>query len=261
MRFLTLGRDTFHVEADLIEGAPTVVCIHPLGAGLSVFDEVAARLAAAGVGCLRYDLRGHGFSDLGEAPRTADDHAADLANLMELAGVTRATICGVSVGGLVAQALYRARPDLVDRLLLACTGAKIGTAESWNQRMEAARGQGVGSIAESILQRWFSPSDYANGGGLVALCRNMLRSTSGEAYAATCAVLRDSDLTEALSAISAPTLCVAGEFDASTPPDFVRGMHERISGSKFLLLEGAGHVAPLQAPQAFADALLGFMGR
>jgi 3-oxoadipate enol-lactonase len=259
MRFLTMGGDTFHVEADLIEGAPTVVCIHPLGADLRVFDELAVRLAKARIGCLRYDLRGHGLSDLGKAPGIADDHAADLAGLMQLAGIRRATICGVSVGGLIAQALYRLRPDLVERLLLASTGAKIGTPEAWNQRIAAARGGGVASLAESVLQRWFSAADYARGDGLVALCRHMLSGTSAEGYAATCAVLRDSDLTGALAAISVPTLCVAGEFDGSTPPEFVRALQERIPGSRFLQLSGAGHVPPLQSVDAFASALIEFV--
>jgi 3-oxoadipate enol-lactonase len=260
MRALILDGDTFHVEADLIEGAPTIVCIHPLGADLRVFDEVAARLRSANIGCLRYDLRGHGLSDLGRAPRVADDHAADLAGLMEHVGVHRATICGVSVGGLVALAFYRRRPDLVERLVLCSTGAKIGTAESWNQRIDGARAGGVASLAESVLQRWFSPADYAQGGGQVALCRHMLSGTRAEAYAATCAVLRDSDLTAVLAAISVPTLCMAGEFDGSTPPDFVRAQHERIAGSRFLTLSGAGHVPPLQRPEAFAEALIGFVG-
>lgn len=259
MRFLTLGGDTFHVEADLVKGAPVVVCIHPLGADLGVFDEVAPRLAKTGLGVFRYDLRGHGLSDLGQPPRTADDHAADLAGLLDIAGIARATICGVSVGGLVALALYRFRPDLVERPLLACTGAKIGAAEAWNQRIAAARAGGVGSLAEAVLQRWFSASDYAKGGGLVALCRNLLERTSAEGYAATCAVLRDSDLTEALADIRAPTLWVAGEHDGSTTPDFVRAMHAQTQGSHFRLIPGAGHVPPLQQPEAFAEALIDFV--
>jgi 3-oxoadipate enol-lactonase len=259
MRHLILGGDTFHVEADLMEGAPTVVFIHPLGADLRVFDEVVARLLRAKIGCLRYDLRGHGLSDLGRAPRLADDHAADLDGLMELAGVRRATVCGVSVGGLVAQAFYKRRPDLLERLALCSTGAKIGTAEAWNQRIEAALAGGVASLAESVLQRWFSPADYARGGGQVALCRHMLSGTSAAGYAATCAVLRDSDLTGALADISVPTLCIAGEFDGSTPPDFVRGLHERIVGSRFLELSGAGHIPPLQRSEAFATALIDFV--
>ena len=261
MRFLTIGDATFHVEADLVEGAPTVVCIHPLAADLRVFDALAARLGGAGVGCLRYDLRGHGLSDLGEPPRLPDDHAADLSALLDLAGVERATICGVSIGGVVAQAFYRRRPDIVERLALVSTGAKIGAPEAWDQRIAAARaGGGVAAVAEGTLQRWFSAAEYAQGGGLVALCRNMLSSTSLAGYEASCATLRDSDLTEGLEAIAVPTLCVAGAHDGSTPPDFVRAMHLKIPGSRFVTIPGAGHVAPLQQPELFASCLLAFMG-
>ena len=139
MRFMTLGADTFHVEADLIAGAPTVVCIHPLGADLRVFDELAALLLRASVGVLRYDLRGHGLSELGAPPKLPDDHAADLSAILDIAGVERAVVCGVSIGGVIAQAFYRRRPEAVERLVLVATGAKIGTRESWDQRIAAAR--------------------------------------------------------------------------------------------------------------------------
>ncbi len=88
----------------------------------------------------------------------------------------------------------------------------------------------------------------------------MLSATSAEGYAATCAVLRDSDLTAELSAITVPTLCVAGEHDGSTPPEFVRAQHERIAGSRFVTLPGAGHVPPLQRPEAFAAELFALLG-
>jgi len=258
MRFLTLGDETFHVEADLA-GASTVVFIHALGADLRIFDECAALLARQNIGCFRYDLRGHGLSDLGRPPAHIDDHSADLAALMDAAGVTKATICGVSVGGMVALGLWPRRPDLVERLALCCTGAKIGTAEAWNQRIAAICEGGTASVAEAVLQRWFSPEQYRLGGGKVALCRNMLANGSAPGYAATCVALRDSDLTEVAATVDVPCLCVAGEFDGSTPPEFVRDLHASLAGSQFTVIPGAGHLPPFQQPEAFARELLGFL--
>jgi len=259
MQFLTLGGDTFHIKSHLIADAPVVIFIHALGADLRIFDAVSRALVDENVGNLRYDLRGHGLSDLGRPPRHIDDHADDLAALMDAAGVTRATICGVSVGGMIALGLWRRRPDLVERLVLCCTGARIGTTEAWNQRIASVNQGGTAVVAEAVLQRWFSAEDYSRGGGMVALCRNMLSGSSAAGYAATCVALRDSDLTEAAKAVDVPCLCVAGEFDGSTPPDFVRSLHERVAGSRFTIVPGAGHLPPLQRPEAFARVLMEFI--
>jgi len=259
MQFLTLGGDTFHIKSHLIAEAPTVIFIHALGADLRIFDAVTRTLADENIGSLRYDLRGQGLSDLGTPPAHIDDHAADVAALMDATGVTRATICGVSVGGMIALALWRGRPDLVGRLMLCCTGARIGTAESWTQRIQAVQQGGTASVAEAVLQRWFPREEYLRGGGRVALCRNMLSNGSAEGYAATCAALRESDLTGAAKTVDVPCLCVAGEHDGSTPPDFVRGLHALIPESRFTVIAGAGHLPPLQRPEAFSRELMGFL--
>ena len=260
MRYLTLGDDTFHCEADLIAGTPTVVFIHALGADLRIFDECASALSRQKIGCMHYDLRGHGLTDLGRPPRVIDDHAGDLAALMDAAGVARATICGVSVGGMIALGLWRRRPDLVERLMLCCTGAKIGTAETWNLRIAAIEQGGTAAVAEAVLQRWFAAEDYRRGGGNIALCRNMLVNGSAAGYAATCVALRDSDLSVVAVTVDVPCHCVAGEFDGSTPPDFVRGLHASIPGSRFTVISGAGRLPPLQQPAAFSLELLAFLG-
>jgi len=237
MQHLALGADTFYIKSHLIAEAPTVVFIHALGA----------------------DLRGHGLSDLGRAPKHIDDHAADLAALLDAVGVRRATICGVSVGGMIALGLWRRRPDLVERLMLCCTGAKIGTTEAWNQRIATVQQGGPAAVAEAVLQRWFSAEEYQRGVGKVALCRNMLSKGSTAGYVATCVALRDSDLNEAARAVNVPCLCVAGEHDGSTPPEFVRGLHESIPRSRFTILSGAGHLPPLQQSMAFTREILRFI--
>jgi 3-oxoadipate enol-lactonase len=259
MQFLSVGGDTFHIKSHLIADSPTVIFIHALGADLRIFDAVVRELADENVGSLRYDLRGHGLSDLGRAPRHIDDHAADLAALIDATGVKKATICGVSVGGMIALALWRRRPELVERLALCCTGAKIGTTEAWNQRIAAVRQGGPAAVAEAVLQRWFSPEEYQRGGGKVALCRNMLSHGSAAGYVATCVALRDSDLTEVAAAVDVPCLCIAGEFDGSTPPELVRGLHESLAKSRFAILPGAGHVPPLQQPEALTREILDFV--
>lgn len=260
MQSMSVRGATFHVEAKLRPERPSVVFVHALGADLRIWDDVVEALARADVGTLRYDFRGHGLSDLGVPPRVMADHAADLAAILKTAGVEKATVCGVSAGGMIALALADAHPEHVERLVLCCTGAKIGTSETWNLRIESVERSGVADLAEAVLQRWFPPADYVRGGGALALCRNMLANTSRAGYIATSVTLRDSDLTEAARRLKVPALVIAGDSDGSTPPDFVRDFAALIPGAEFKLIAGAGHLPPLQQPAILSREILDFLG-
>jgi 3-oxoadipate enol-lactonase/4-carboxymuconolactone decarboxylase len=260
MQFVRIGDATLHFEASLPAGRPVIVFVNSLGSDLRIWDEVAAALGEARVGVLRYDFRGHGLSDLGTAPRVIDDHAADLALLMDHLNIPKATICGISVGGMIALGLAHRAPEKASALILCCTGARIGTRHSWNARISSVEHGGVASIAEPILQRWFSPAAYRENGGVVSLGRNMLARTPSAGYAATCVALRDSDMTEAARAVKVPVLCVAGEHDGSTPPELVRTLSRLIAGSRYHEIAGAGHLPCLDHPAELAKLLLSFLG-
>ena len=260
MHSLPVGDATLHVDVALKKGRPNIAFINSLGSDLRIWDAVIDALARADVGWLRFDLRGHGLSDLGTPPKLIADHAEDLFAIMKAVGLERATICGVSVGGAIALALADAHPECVEKLVLCCTGAKIGTDESWNQRIAAIERGGLGAVAESVLQRWFPPHDYAKGGGVLALCRNMLARTASDGYIATCVTLRDSDLSAAARRVKAPTLVVAGEFDGSTLPEFVKTLAELIPGAKFKVIAGAAHLPSVQQPEALTREIFEFIG-
>ena len=103
-----------------------------------------------------YDKRGHGLSDIGEVPYSMDDHVSDLEALLDHLRVTDAIICGLSVGGLIAQGLYARRPDLVQALILCDTAHKIGSDEMWNSRIAAVEKGGMALLVDAILERWFT---------------------------------------------------------------------------------------------------------
>ena len=197
MRHVQIGDVTLHFELRPGRDRPDDRLRQLARLGFPHLGRCRRGGAARGLRRLRYDLRGHGLSDLGKAPELIDDHARDLAALMDAMGVERAPICGVSVGGAIALGLYRRLPHRATRLILNNTGAKIGTAESWNARIAAVETGGVEAVAEAVLQRWFPAAEYRQGGGAVALCRNMLSRTPSAGYIATCVALRDSDMTEA----------------------------------------------------------------
>lgn len=259
MQSAKVGDAWLHVEADLRPGGQNVVYINSLGSDLRIWDGVVARLSSAGFGALRFDLRGHGLSDLGTSPKLIADHAADLAAVMDAFGVGEAALCGVSVGGAIALGFAATHPRRATRLALCNTGAKIGTTEAWNARIAAVEQGGVAAIAEAVLERWFPPALRAADAPEVAFARNMLTRTPAAGYAATCVALRDSDLSEAARGVSVPTLCVAGELDGSTPPAMLRALAALVPGAVYYEIAGAGHLPCLQTPQALAERLIEFL--
>jgi 3-oxoadipate enol-lactonase len=259
MQSAKVGDAWLHVEANLQPDGRNVVYINSLGSDLRIWDGVVARLASAGFGALRYDLRGHGLSDLGTPPKRIADHVADLAGVMDSFGVGKAALCGVSVGGVIALGMAEAHPARVERLALCNTGSKIGTPETWNPRISAVEKGGVAAVAEGVLERWFPAALRHAGAPEVALARNMLTRTPAAGYVATCIALRDSDLTEAAQGVNVPTLCVAGELDGSTPPAMLRSLAALVPGAAYHEIAGAGHLPCLQTPETLAERLIAFL--
>jgi len=177
---------------------------------------------------------------------------------MDTLGIGRAHICGVSLGGLTAQWLGAHRPDRVHRLVLANTGARIGTVDSWTERIGLATTAGLGELADGILGRWFTPAFHAAEPDIVAACRATLVGLNPRGYASCCAALRDADLRPKVAHIKAPTLVVTGTYDEATPPALGFWLSGAIPDAALVPLDAA-HLAHIEQPAAFNRALLGFL--
>jgi 3-oxoadipate enol-lactonase len=235
-----------------------LVFINSLGTDFRIWQDVADRLAGE-FGFLFYDKRGHGLSELGEAPASIETYAADLAGLLDHLGITRATLCGLSIGGLIAQGLYKTRPGLVDRLILCDTAAKIGTAQSWNDRIAATLSTGIASFTDGVMEKWFTPEFHNHRAADLTGYKAMLSRQLPAGYAAACTALRDADYSAATAAIIVPTLVVVGDQDGSTPPELVRGLAEAIPGARFEIVAGAGHIPCVEQPAALSAFITDFM--
>ena len=203
---------------------------------------------------LRYDPRGHGLSGIGEAPGSIEAHAADLAALLD-ARDGRWTLRGLSIGGQIALATALARPDLVAGLVLCDTAAQIGSPGRYADRIARIRAGGIAAIAEEQMARWFAPGFAERHPGTVAAMRAMLTRQPLEVYLRGVEAVRDADLSDRLGAIRAPTLCLVGSEDRSTPPEQVRALARAIPGATCAEIEGAGHLPPVERPEATARAV------
>ena len=258
MAFTRLDDIVVHHELAGGAGEPTIVLANSLGTDLRVWDALLPRLEDR-FRLIRYDKRGHGLSDLTPGPYTIEQLADDLARLLDRLEVRSAILCGLSVGGMIAQRLARARPDLVRALVLMDTAHKIGTALTWQQRIDAVQGQGLGSIADAVLERWFTPEFRTGRADELAGWRNMLTRTPAQGYVACCAAIRDADLTDAARHIAQPTLCLVGDADGATPPELVRELAGLIPGARFEIVAQAGHLPGVEQPDAVASAMLTFL--
>lgn len=260
MPFGLFNHQVLHFKDDNVREPRAIVFANSLGTDLRIWDDVAAQFAGA-FRVLRYDLRGHGLSEAPPGPYSIDDHVGDLGALLDAREIRGATLVGVSVGGMVALGLAAQRSDLVHALVLCDTAHKIGTSGLWNARIEAIRERGIGAIADAILERWFSSEFRRTRSTELAGYRNMLARMPGEGYVATCAAVRDADLTEACRRLTQPTLCLAGEEDSVTPPELVRSLSALIPNAAFATVPGAGHLPCVEQPKALASRIEAFMRR
>ena len=259
MQFASINGITLHYQLiGAPEGRPVLVFANSLGTDLRIWRDVILRLVGD-FAIVTYDMRGHGLSDLGKPPYSIDDHVGDLAGLLDYLEVKSAVICGLSVGGLVAQGLYATRPDLVRALILCDTAHKIGTAEGWAARIAAVEKDGIESIADNIFKLWFTPTFHTQRRDELAGYRNMLVRQPVDGYIGTCAAIRDADFTEAASRIAVPAICVVGDQDGSTPPDVVLELAKLIPRARYEVIKAAAHIPCVEQPEALSAVMRAFI--
>ena len=259
MKAITSNGIVLHYADDGPKEAPTLVFSNSLGTDFRIWDRVTA-LLPEGLRLIRYDNRGHGLSTCTEPPYRIDDHAADLAGLLDELQVREAVVVGLSVGGMIGQKLAGSRPDLVTGLVLCDTAHKIGPPEMWQARIDAVRNGGIVSLADAILERWFSPDFRASYPEELEVWRSMLCRTPADGYVGTAEAIRDADLTEIARALKIPTICVVGSEDGATTPALVKATAELI-GADFIEIKGPGHLPCIEAPNEMAEIITAFLKR
>ncbi|TIO06808.1 MAG: 3-oxoadipate enol-lactonase [Mesorhizobium sp.] len=259
MTFARINGTTLHYRDRPVSGRPTIIFVNSLGTDLRIWSAVE-QLLAEDYGIVLYDQRGHGLSELGDAPHAIETHAADLAGLLDHLRIESIIVCGLSIGGVIAQCLYGTRPELIDGLILCDTAAKIGTSDIWNGRITAASSKGIESFADGVMEKWFTPDFHKNRSEELAGYRTMLVRQSSAGYAAACAAIRDADFRADTASIDVPTLCIVGDQDGSTPPEFVEAFARSIPGARFEVIAEAGHIPCVEQPEKLADLIRQFIG-
>ncbi len=257
MKAATSNGMVLHYSDDGPKEAPALVFANSLGTDFRIWDRVIA-LLPDNLRIVRYDKRGHGLSTCPEAPYTIDDHTLDLAGLLDQFQVTQAVVVGLSVGGMIGQALAGTRPDLVRGLVLCDTAHKIGPPELWQTRIDAIKGEGIAAIADGILGRWFSSDFHEHFPEELEIWRSMLCRTPAAGYIGTAEAIRDADLTKIVKNLTIPTVCVVGSEDGATTPALVKSTADLI-GADFIEIKGPGHLPCIETPEEVANIIRRFL--
>jgi len=256
MQVADLGDVQLHYRVDGDPDGAPVVFANSLGTDLRLWDPVLP-LLPAGLKLIRYDLRGHGLSSVPSGPYSMGALIRDAERLLDLLQIRDCVFVGLSIGGMIAQGLAVKRLDQIRALVLSNTAAKIGTADMWQQRIDAVNADGIEPLADGVMERWFARDFRAN--PEISLWRAMLAQQSPLGYAGCCAAIAGTDFYTPTSGLRLPTLGIAGSEDGATPPDLVRETIDLIPGSSFSLIRKAGHLPCVEQPAKYAALLSTFL--
>jgi 3-oxoadipate enol-lactonase len=238
-------------------GGSALFLLNPLAASLEIWDaqlELEKHFTL-----IRFDPRGHGGSTLGSKTElTIADLAKDACAVLDDAGIKRAHICGLSIGGMVAMNIAASSPERLEKLVLCATTPYMPTREMWQTRIDTARREGLSNLVEGILQRWFTAKFHESHPGEVQRVRDLLMRTDPRGYAASAAAVRDMDQRESIKNISVPTLVIAGAHDPGVPPAQAETITRAVEGSSLLVFESA-HLPNIEQAPAFNAAIKRFL--
>lgn len=253
----TNGAATISYDVDGPPDAPALLLINSIGSTRDMWARQMEAFAGA-YRVVRYDARGHGSSSIPPGEYTIEQLGRDALAVLDAAGAQSAHVCGISLGGLTAQWLGIHAPGRVRRLIVANTAARLGTVESWTERMAIVREHGMTPVAERSMKIWFSPAFHERDPETVRAFRAMVQSCSVEGYLGCCAALRDADLREEIATIAAPTLAVASTGDPVTPPEGLAFIRDRIRGAQMVTVDSA-HLSNVECAEEFTAAALDFL--
>jgi 3-oxoadipate enol-lactonase len=236
-------------------GAPVLVLSCSLGTDRTMWDPQLAALGER-FRLLRYDLRGHGASPVPPGPYSIAELGGDLVALLDRLDVDRASLCGVSIGGMLSLWMAAHHPARVERMVVCCTSAYIDPTGSYRDRAAAVRADGMEPLADAALERWFTPEFRRTHPDVAAHMRSVLVSLAREGYAGCCEALADMDLRGDLPAVQAPTLVIAGAEDPATPPAHGAVIAEAVAQAQLEVLSPAQHLANIERADRVTELIL-----
>jgi len=242
------------------KGNPVVVLSHSLASSLVMWNPQMDVLNSH-FQVLRYDMRGHGKSDITSGPYTLEFLADDVIGLLDALKIDRVHYVGLSIGGMIGQSLALNHAHRL-RSLALCDTAAVFPAEAqplWQERIDKALSKGMEVQVDETMERWFTPSFLKQRPPMVEIIRKEILVTSVQGYIGCAEAIRKLNYLDRLSEIKLPTLIMVGEDDPGTPVSASEAIHQHLSNSKLFILPSARHLSNIEQAKAFNEILLKFL--
>jgi 3-oxoadipate enol-lactonase/4-carboxymuconolactone decarboxylase len=258
MPFANVNQTRIFYRLEGAEGLPVLAFSHSISTDHAMWEPQVHDLLPY-FQILRYDTRGHGASDTPAGEYSVEDLGRDFVGLLDALKIPSVAFCGLSMGGTVGQWLALHAPERLTALILANTGARIGTTETWNSRMSGVRQAGMAGIVDAIMPRFFLSESLMKNRPYVGSVRSVFLGTDPAGYLGCAAALRDFDATADVKKISTPTLVIGSDNDVSTPwTGCSEILASEIPGARAVHLPTT-HLSNLERPHAFTAALSDFL--
>lgn len=246
------------------EGPTAVVMLHGVGGGRGAWTAQLEAFAAAGYRAVAWDAPGYGDTPPIE-PYDMAGLARSLEVLLDALAAPRVVLLGHSMGGMLAQEAMTAFAGKISGLVLSATSPAFGRPDgTWQQDFLRQRlgpldaGKTMADLAPALVGGLIGPDADPAG---VRLATEVMARVSGDTYRKALHAIVGFDRRAALPAIAVPVLALAGERDATAPPAVMEKMAQKIPDAEYVLLPGCGHLANLERPRAFDDAVVGWLRR
>lgn len=255
--------NSINIKYDDYGSGPAVLLIHGFPLNRQMWQPQLLPLAEAGYRVIAPDLRGFGDSDAPASGYSMDGFADDMVALLDALQIERAVVGGMSMGGYILMNMLERYPD---RIRAACFIATKSFADD-----EAGRGRrtamaaeaerlGANPIIKIFAELLFAAETMQTRPELIAQVTSWMRDTSPKGLAGGLLAMRDrKDYTPLLPGFKHPSLVIAGAEDRAASPDAAQALMAGLKGCKSRIIEKAGHMVNMEQPQAFNDALLGFL--
>jgi 3-oxoadipate enol-lactonase len=243
------------------KSAPVVICSHCLAGSLNIWDPQMDALKEQ-YRILRYDVRGHGGTSAPEGDYTVELLADDAIGLMDELGIDSVHFMGISMGGMIGQAMALAHPERLSSLILCDTACQIPkeSLPIWQERIAVAKQNGMQALADDTLDRWLSPEFQEKNPEIRKKILGIIQNTPVSGFAGCCMAISGFDVKDRLTQLAMPVLIMVGENDPGTPVEASRQIENQISSSRLEVLPKAFHLSNVEAAQSFNHILMDFLG-
>ncbi|MBI3041599.1 MAG: 3-oxoadipate enol-lactonase [Betaproteobacteria bacterium] len=246
-----------------IEGSgPWLTMSHSLACNLHMWDPQMPVLTKK-FKVLRLDTRGHGQSGAPAGEYTLEQLADDVKGLLDALKIRQTHWAGLSMGGMIGQAVALKYPGVFQSMVLADTTSRRppDAAKMWNDRIQTAQTQGMGALVESTLARWFTEPYRKSHPDVMRRIGDGIRNTPVAGFAGCCHAIAKVDYLDRLGEIRIPVLVMVGEQDHGTPPEAARAIHQKLAGSELRIIPSAAHLSNVEQTETFNKTMIAFLDR